>query len=285
MTSPPEKHFVVVVSPGRSGQSSFAKILNLAFPHSYVAFEEPQIHYVLPKIFSNCERHFRRKFIETDELLGRGKVLKAFSRNKQTQLQSYALAKFDWISHKMHSNDTSLYFDVSKHFMHGLHVHLLTLMLPNVQIIELIRNPVANMRSFLNRNKDFYLDNGPTDCKFNQLKINPALLSKGQLYLHAWCECYLRSRKYASDNNINLHTVNTSDLMNSKKIYELLRKLEIPFKTVTSFTKINENVSQGFGKTIISEYDIEEVSKFCKLLPDEILAKIPEIKSSINGIT
>ena len=65
--------YVYVVSAGRSGQASLSKILRQAYPNSYVAFEEPQIKYLLPRCLSWPERKFRRQFIETDELLGRGK--------------------------------------------------------------------------------------------------------------------------------------------------------------------------------------------------------------------
>ena len=40
----------------------------------------------MPRCSSWLERKFRRKFIETDELLGRGKVLTAFARNDQERL-------------------------------------------------------------------------------------------------------------------------------------------------------------------------------------------------------
>ena len=72
--------FIFVVSAGRSGQSNFSQLLAQAYPKSYVAFEEPQIRYMLPNLLNWPERKFRRAFIETDELLGRGRVLNAFSR-------------------------------------------------------------------------------------------------------------------------------------------------------------------------------------------------------------
>ena len=101
------------------------------------------------------------------------------------------------------------------------------------------------MRSYLNRNKDFYSDNGATDCEFNEIVIHPSKLTKGQLYLHAWCECYLRAEKFAAKHGIKNHVLFTHDLTNLKKIYEFLTRLGFFFEPVLSFEKTNTNKEQG----------------------------------------
>ena len=195
--------FIFVVSAGRSGQSNFSQLLAQAYPTSYVAFEEPQLRYILPNFLNWPERKFRRAFIETDELLGRGRVLTAFSQNDRPLLELYGLKKFNWLRNKMSNQGCDICFEVNKHFLHGLHVGMESVIRPNHQVIHLVRDPLLNMRSYLNRNKNFYLDNGAPDCEFNEIKLDPSLLTKGQHYLHAWCECYLRANRFAEKHKIN----------------------------------------------------------------------------------
>ena len=271
-----KKTIILVVSPGRSGQASFSSVLEQAFPSAYVAFEEPQIDYILPKKLSFLERKFRRKFLETDELLGRGKVLKAFENSDFKKLQTYGDAKVDWLLRKMHQKNANVAFEVNKHLLHGLHIGMQNT--PNIEfkMIELVRNPLNNMRSFLNRNKNFYLDNSPPDCVNNELIISREGLTKGQLYLHAWCECYLRARRFCKHKGIELLSIRSSDLENPKIVRNLLEKLSIPISRLENFDKINTNSVLGYGKTVVTKKDVSDAELFWRKIPNEIAANLPE---------
>ena len=85
-------------------------------------------------------------------------------------------------------------------------------------MIQLVRDPIENMRSFLNRNKNFFLDNSSPGCQHNELVLDPKKLSKGQCYLHAWCECYLRAEKFCANQQLDLLTIKTGDLQNPKPL-------------------------------------------------------------------
>ena len=271
-----KKTIILVVSPGRSGQASFSSVLEQAFPSAYVAFEEPQIDYIFPKKLSFLERKFRRKFLETDELLGRGNVLKAFENSDFQKLRTYGENKVNWLLKKMRHKNTNVAFEVNKHLLHGLHIGLQKT--PNIEfkMIELVRNPLNNMRSFLNRNKDFYLDNSPPDCINNELIISRESLTKGQLYLHAWCECYLRARRFSKDKGIELLSIRTFDLENPKIIRSLLQKLGMPMCRLENFDKVNTNNVLGFGETVVTKNDISDAELFWKMIPNEIAANLPE---------
>ena len=274
--------FIFVVSAGRSGQSSFSQLLAQAYPKSYVAFEEPQICYILPNFLSRAERKFRRAFIETDELLGRGRVLNAFSQNDKSLLKYYGLKKFNWLRNKMIKQGVNICFEVNKHFLHGLHVGMESVISPNHQVVHLVRDPLLNMRSYLNRNKNFYLDNGAPDCEFNEIKLNPARLTKGQLYLHAWCECYLRANSFAAKHGINKHTLLTQDLTDMKKMNGFFEKLCLPHEIIKPVKKTNTNEEKGFGETKLRDQDICEALNFIDMLPVETLAKLPLLLHFIN---
>ena len=277
-----EQTFVFVVSAGRSGQSHFSKLLEKAYPASYVAFEQPQIHYVFPKFLNWPERKFRRAFIETDELLGRGGVLTAFSRNDKPLLERYGLQKFNWLKNKMEKRGSNVCFEVNKHFLHGLHIGMGQMIRSHHQIIHLVRDPLLNMRSYLNRNKNFYLDNGAPDCKFNEIKLDPSLLTKGQHYLHAWCECYLRASKFAAEHGIKKHTLLTRDLADTGKMQSFLRNISLPCEGIQPVKKINTNEEQGFGETKLDSKDIVEALDFIDMLPSHTLAQLPLFEYFIN---
>ena len=277
--------YVYVVSAGRSGQASLSNILQQAYPNSYVAFEEPQIKYFLPRCLSWLERKFRRKFIETNELLGRGKVLTAFARNDQDELRHYGLQKYDWLEKKTKERGSNICFEVNKHFIHGLHSGLDPLIKSNHQLVSLVRDPLLNMRSYLNRNKDFYLDNVATDCEYNEIVIHPSKLTKGQLYLHSWCECYLRAEKFAVKHGIKNHVLFTHDLTNKNKIDEFLTRLGFAYQPVLSFEKTNTNKDQGFVETTVTRQDIDEARYFIAMLSDEVRSKLPFFQKCVDKHT
>jgi len=272
-----KKTIIFVVSPGRSGQSSFAKILEQAFPAAYVGFEEPQISYVLPRQFAYFERKFRRRFLETNELLGRGRVLKAFENQNKKKLRSFGLAKHDWILSKMRQKNAALGFEVNKHFLHGLHIGMADLPETKFKMIQLVRDPIENMRSFLNRNKNFFLDNSSPGCQHNELTLDPKKLSKGQHYLHAWCECYLRAEKFCANQKIELLSIKTRELQNPDKIQSLLKRTGLPYQSISNYEKTNTNQSKGLGKTVVKSSDIEEAKLFWKMVPDKVKSRLPRI--------
>ncbi len=274
--------FIFVVSAGRSGQSNFSQLLAQAYPTSYVAFEEPQLRYILPNFLNWPERKFRRAFIETDELLGRGRVLTAFSQNDRPLLELYGLKKFNWLRNKMSNQGCDICFEVNKHFLHGLHVGMESVIRPNHQVVHLVRDPLLNMRSYLNRNKNFYLDNGAPDCEFNEIKLDPSLLTKGQHYLHAWCECYLRANRFAEKHKINKHTLLTQDLTDMKKMNIFFKKLCLPHEIIKPVEKTNTNQEQGFGETQLRDQDISDALNFLDMLSVETLAKLPLLSHFIN---
>jgi len=146
--------YIFTVTAGRSGQNTLTKLMETYVENSYVAFEQPQINYVFRGIMSNVERRFRRKFVETHELLGRGKILASFENGNTEYIELIAKQKLNTINKKMKKNNQQIYIDVSKYFARGLHVGFQNI-LPKFSLIHLVRDPILNMRSFLNRNKNF----------------------------------------------------------------------------------------------------------------------------------
>ena len=73
--------YIFTVTAGRSGQASLTEIINKYSVNCHAEVEHPEIQTFFKGRLGKHEHNFRRKFIETNELLGRGKILTSFSNN------------------------------------------------------------------------------------------------------------------------------------------------------------------------------------------------------------
>ena len=161
--------YIFTVTTGRSGQSSLADLISKHVPGAYAAFEEPQCRPYLAKysgFLGTIERNFRRRFIETDELLGRGRVLSAFANGDEAFLDAVVAKRLK----RIRASGCAIYIDVSKFFARGLH-RAFARAVGKFDLILLVRDPLKNMRSFLNRGKNFFLDNVSPDAPGNLLRL------------------------------------------------------------------------------------------------------------------
>lgn len=266
--------FIFTVSTGRSGQASLTGFFERFVPDCLTLFEQPQVNPVLPGPFSNLERRFRRRFMETDELLGRGKVLTAFERGDEKALERMAQNRVDWILRQAARHKAPLVVDISKHFVHGLHRHTIRIV-RDATIIRLIRDPILNMRSYLNRSKNFYLDNNSPGSRFNQLTLDPDDLSDGELYLWAWCETYLRGAALLEEFNLSrVVEIRTEDMNDAEAMTRHFMALGIEHAPIKALLPRNTNIASGFDETTISVDDIETFERFISRVPRASLRRI-----------
>ena len=80
----------------------------------------------------------------------------------------------------MLTENSSVYFDVSKFYARGLHLGFNSL-LKNYSVVLLARDPLMNMKSFLNRKKNFLLDNSLPQMPCNELVMNHKSFFKGRI--------------------------------------------------------------------------------------------------------
>jgi hypothetical protein len=266
--------YVFTATAGRSGQNYLSALLLRHVPGALVLFEEPQVRPILPRPLDSYERRFRRRFIETHELLGRGKVLDAFVAGDDTALEHMAAERLAWIGRRMARAKADIYIDVSKYFIRGLHQPM-TQLLPGSMLIRLVRDPIRNMRSFLNRGKDIYLDNNSPDARANQLRLDPSALSQGELYLWAWCEVYLRAQALADEGRIaKLVEIRTEELTDLLTMTRHLATLGLSHTPLNGSGPMNDNVAQGFGATLVTAEDIAIFERFLDRLPDDARRRI-----------
>ncbi|MBT5400608.1 hypothetical protein HOL24_08715 [bacterium] len=272
--------YIFTVTAGRSGQNTLSSLIENHVKCSYVAFEEPRINYLFKGKIANIERRFRRNFIETHELLGRGKVLTSFIDGNVKYIENIAQKKLNIIKKNMIANKSKIYIDVSKYFARGLHIGFQEI-LPKFSLIHLVRDPISNMCSFLNRNKNFYLDNNSPYAEGNFLRLGPDLMESSDLYLWAWCEMALRYENMKKsefvDKYIEIHTsrLNDSDYMN-----QCFNTLDLGHDTIKENNiRLNTNVDSGYKKTEVTKYDVEKFEKFIDKVPKSVIATIPYLQT------
>jgi hypothetical protein len=271
---PASERFVFTVSTGRCGQASLTQLVRAHVHDCYAAFEEPSIKPVLPGRLEPLERRFRRKFFESDEMLGRGRTLNAYDAGDMDFIEKITIRRLADIRRKLADAGSHNYFDISKFFGRSLHAGF-TETQDQYALVNLVRDPVANMRSYLNRNKTFALDNSLPDSDGNILQMESASMNKGELYLWSWFEMNLRfdalrqSKKVTHCVEIRTEHLSDADRMNSA-----FNVLELDHSPVVRQSPQNTNLERGYAATRLSTDDIEVFERFMARVPGELCRRI-----------
>lgn len=273
------ERFIFTVATGRCGQATLTELVRRHVPSAHAAFEEPHARAWLPGALGDLERHFRRRFVETDELLGRGRVLTAYVAGDDAYIETVAARRIAMARRHLARAGKQVYFDVSKFFARGLHLGFQRLV-PRFGLVLLVRDPLANMRSFLNRDKNFFKDNPPIEAQRNLLRLDSAKLEKGELYLWAWCEMYLRYLALRDSGQAS-HAVElpTGDLDAPARIAAIFRRLDLEHTPVEALAPRNTNAEVGRGATIVTAGDVRTFERFVNRLPRAVLDRIEYLKS------
>lgn len=276
------KNYIFTVTTGRSGQATLYDILTKYSENCLPAFEEPNINFYFKGNLENIERLVRRKYFETNELLGRGKILDAFIKYDDEYIKLTAQKRLLMASKKAKINNSDTYFDISKFYARGLHIGFNNI-LSEFALVFLYRDPLLNMKSFLNRKKDFFLDNNMPDEERNVLTMSSKGWSKGEFYLWSWSEMYLRYKKILLSNKVkNFVIFNTADLLNPEKVSIFLDKLSITHSKILNIKKCNTNIGIGMKDTAIEKQDIVVLEDFLLKLPKNMRKKLFYLEDSLS---
>lgn len=265
--------YIFTATAGRSGQASLTHMVAAHVPRSLPLFEEPQVNPVLPHVLGDLERRLRRRFRETHELLGRGDVLRAFAEGDAAALDRHAARRHRWLARSAARRDADVVFDVSKYFARGMH-RALARRIPDFALVLLVRDPILNMRSFLNRGKNFYLDNNRPDCPHNALVLETDSLAPGEFYLWAWCEIALRFAALREEFDPAAVTIRTKDLDDADAMTRHFAALRLDHTPIVVEPPRNTNAALGHGTTVVEAADIEVFERFRDRLPSAALERI-----------
>jgi len=279
MDSAGAERFIFTVATGRCGQSSLSQLVANHVPDCYPAFEEPSVEPILPPPFAVYERKFRRRFIETHELLGRGKILTAFECGDDEYIDGIVAKRMRDIRRKMKQRPASIYFDISKFFARGLHKGF-TKAIGRYALVNLVRDPVANMRSFLNRKKTFSLDNNLPEARSNILQLTFSDMNAGEFYLWSWCELNLRFEAMRQSGQVThaveIRTEHLKDPARMNAVFDALDLVHSPLRPLSSD---NTNLEQDFSETRVSASDIRLFERFMGRLPSGINDRIAYLQN------
>lgn len=247
---------------GRCGQATLVDYFN-TFAHSTVAeFEPPQVksnHY--PWI-GNIIRDFQRRFIYTDTMLGRGVALKWYKNSDWMKLRCLAKKRLARVNKKFQCDH---YVEVSKFFIRTYYEATYRIN-PDIGVIYLHRDPCATAKSFMNRQKDFGLDN-PMPWFRNVAIPLGNLLTKYQMYLWLCLEVEKRYWQFISRCNIKKHyEIRTEDLDNPKAIEDLFDYFGIQYAPVQTLIHSNTNAEKGFSETVVTEGDRGEYRELLAMI-------------------
>lgn len=278
MGSAGAERFIFTVATGRCGQASLTQLVQNHVPGCYPAFEEPQVLPILPRPFDTYERLFRRRFIETHELLGRGNILTAFENGDHGYIDAIVAKRLRLIRKTMTQQRATVYFDISKFFARGLHAGFIKAT-GRYALVNLIRDPIRNMRSFLNRNKKFSLDNSMSDARSNILQIPSSNLALGELYLWSWFELNLRyDRMRQSSDVTHAVEIRTEHLEDAQRMNSAFEALGLAHSPVTPLPPDNTNHERGLSMTRVTASDITLFERFLGRVPVELCDRIPYLK-------
>jgi hypothetical protein len=272
------ERLIFTVATGRCGQASLTDLVNDHVPGCYAAFEEPNIEPLLPRPLDRFERRFRRRFMETHELLGRGRVLAAFEAADHGFIDKIVERRMRTIRRQLRHTGASIYFDVSKFFARGLHVGF-TKAVGGYALVNLVRDPLCNMRSFLNREKNFTLDNNLPSARSNLLQLDTSGWEAGEFYLWVWCELYLRYEAMRqSPGATHAIEIRTEDLQNPDIMSRAFNALNLEHTTMRPRPARNANRERGFSETKVSAADIRLFERFLDRLPGAARERISYLK-------
>ena len=110
-------NYIFTVTNGRSGQATLFKVLQEYSNNCISEFEAPNIKPLFPWLIGDLEKKFRRKFFETNELLGRGKVIKAYEKKNYKYIEIVSRKRLFKIEKQLNRKQANCYFDISKFYI------------------------------------------------------------------------------------------------------------------------------------------------------------------------
>ena len=264
------ENYIYTACTGRCGQHSLGDFISRYALNTLVEVEPPQLLYPNNAPFGNYLRNFQRKWVFTDEMLGRGKALQWYRDGDRDSLTRLSRARLDRVGRLCRKQKSQTYFEVSKFFIRTYYMATHEIK-PDIGILILKRDPMNNAKSFVNRHKDFRLDNLLPHERNVILKMDGKHFSPYQLYLWQWCELELRTRQFISSRNISrFYELYNSDLNDPVKICDMLDFFSVehqPFDEMPSLQPINTNIENGFNHTVLTAEDFMDFVEFLDMLP------------------
>jgi hypothetical protein len=269
-----KNRYVFAVYAGRSGGKQTTDFFNRNIEGCLAINEFPHYEATLPGRLGKWQHRFHRKFIETHELLGRGKMLEAFVNDDCRYLERITRRRLNMIDTVLNERGRNIFIDMNKLFGRSIYRGV-DLVLPKYCLVYMPRDPLKNMRSFLNRDKNFLLDNNRPDDACNELRLDSSDMEKGELYLWMWTELHLRFQTMCKSPKVEAFSmIRTEDMNNQEKWRQTLEELRLPHSQIVIKPASNSNAKLGFGATKVTQEDVDLFERFLKRIPVEVRKRV-----------
>ena len=266
---------IFTICTGRCGQVTLSHYFNSFADNCYADVEPPELIYKDHWPMGGIIRKFQRKFICTDEILGRGKAFQWHDNNENEKMEKLVSKRMKLVE----KLKCKTYIELSKFFIRS-YCDATYRYNNHISILKLSRNPLANAQSFCNRNKNYSLDGLMPYFKKSILKIDLEKLNKFQLYLWQWAEIELRALEFIEKNKIKrFYSLKTEDIHNPKKLKNLFDYFELTTKSPIKVLKTkNTNIERGLPKTLITNDGKKFFKQFIDMIPKKELNQISHIE-------
>ena len=274
-----KKQLIFTVCAGRCGQVTLTKYFNKYIKNCIAECEPPELWYQTKWPLGSRLRNFQRKHMNSysDEMLGRGKAIKWYEEDDDTNLDHLVGKRLK----RIEKFKCLTYVEISKFFIRSYGEATIK-KVPNLKLIKLSRNPITNARSFTNRNKNYALDGIFPHFHKSLLKMDVSKMSLFQLYLWQWAEIELRYLRlleiYHPLTHYELSSESIDDPNELKRLFQHFQ-LNIKNIPITPLTRENTNVENGFQETMITESDLKSFQQFLEMSPYHLINKISGLKS------
>jgi hypothetical protein len=281
---------IFTASLGRSGTAHLVEVFNRFSTGCIAEHEPPDLlgrQLLAKSLFrplarfdhgqriTNFGRNFQRKYVITDELLGRGKALEWYDANDLKKLRALAdkrLRRITSFARKGYEH----YIEVSQFFIRT-HCEATIERLPNLGVIKLTRDPLMAARSLANREKTMFANSLPPDRTSNVFRIEEwSGLSRFQLYLHLWLETELRYHDFVERHEITKRfELDTTDLNDAAVLARMFATFGIEHGEIDALPPSNTNRVS----TVVGAQDIVEYEALLNMAPPALIDRIGYLKN------
>lgn len=224
-------------------------------------------------------RDIQRRFLVTDEELGRGRAFDWLEQQQHEKLQAVVDRKLRRLK-RFERRGYRAYFEVSQFFI-KTQADYVAKRAPQLGIIKLTRDPLAAARSLANRNKELFAGGPPPDWRQNVFRIDDwSRLSPFQIYLHRWLETELRHHRFVDRYEIkDVYHLATEELGSPARLAAMFRFFGIDHRSIDDMRPTNTNVASNNLETRPTESDVAEFEQMLNLMPAQLLDQIDYLRS------
>ena len=228
-------------------------------------------------------RGLQRRYIVTDEMLGRGQALEWYDTGEHEELVRLA----NWRSRRIErfARRGYVHYLESSQFFLRTYCYEVHRLIPDIGVIKLLRDPLETARSSANRNKRVFHNSLPPDRPSNVFCLTDWRdLTDFQLYAHLWIETELRWEAFLEATGLERHVlVETRHLSEPQRVAAVFAKLGIEHKPIVGLRATNTNAEAHLPQTAVSMSDTEAFLRVVDRLPTNLRDRIPQIERFVPG--